>query len=685
MVRPIPAFGTRSNRVFGPHAFSTQAAGTSTAPSTVTFKALDGDSGTGNLPSSLTVNGATETPAISYLGAGAGASSWTADSGFGGGLAIAGTGADPLLSQLTPTTQTSDVAMSTQGGKAYQSASSSEGQVGTEDMVVELVVRGDAQPTNFCGTKLSVVSTAGAGWCVQQPNATQVRMLIRAAGTTFSATGSGSLGQWNVFHFFLDRDDATGNGFAVYVNGSFFTSVNPSSIAAQSLQGDSNFTVGAPGDLTTATGTNIALVRMWKRSNWFPGGATNATISAAVAKERMARYAGVYPSVALGTPTPLVMTRSSAAMIDIIDPSTFVRRLFPVGSNWPRLCSRRAVVSGLVVKGALIESTRTNLFQYSEELDQLAWNPTALAVTPNVLTAPTGAATMDAIIHDATTVQHRVFQTPTLSNAPYTQSVFATAGARNWLLIEDTTVANAKAWFDVTNGVVGTIGAGVGDAVIEPWGNGIFRCSIRFAGTVAAHTLNYSFTSADNVATDTGDSVTTTGYLWGAQIEQQETHGAYIATANTAASRSQDLLQYVGNDGNFVAGGPGTIQAVMLAQNYDQQSNGAIFSPTAGSATGLPDGASIAWSATGDVARGLVGSGGVAQMATNGTSDVFNGERRTLKLTWATNDGKLYVDGVQEGATDTVLTVPAAAPTIIQIGTQGPALVSSVQIDSAVV
>jgi hypothetical protein len=118
-----------------------------------------------------------------------------------------------------------------------------------------------------------------------------------------------------------------------------------------------------------------------------------------------------------------------------------------------------------------------NLLTYSQEFDNAAWGKARATVTANAATAPDGTSTADKLVEDATASNtHFIRQTPTLSNVNHAVSAFAKAGERSWLIlsIQDGTNAARLAWFNLSDGTIGTVGTNL-TAYIEALTNGWYR------------------------------------------------------------------------------------------------------------------------------------------------------------------------------------------------------------------
>jgi hypothetical protein len=695
--RPIPFGNRREYRVdqtttFGVVTSKVSGSGPAPEPSTTTFRAMktDGDSSLANLPSTFTVNAQSISPVQRLEAKNATTSVWTATTGVN--MAIASTGTLPTVGLDTALTSTLDKALRLAAGQVYQAGDTTTGDVGAlatnEDLIIEMVL--DYASFEASGRLVTKRTTStSAGWDFSEGTVTGRLQFNLGDGTTNLVTGTPGTGLpgLQVLHCFLDRDEATAaNGGGFYANGlvaSAFTTA-PNTLTG-SLSNASPLTVGSAGNFSLKSSHGVLYVAVYKQVALFPGGASNLPIFAAIANERAARLMGAFPTTALGTAAPNAATRTGTAMLDKV--TSGVRRMFTVGPNWvPRLVRRQELVGGEIINGPVVESARTNVLLQSETLDNASWTKLSSTVTANAAAAPDGSTNSDAVIADATTSQHGVSQAVTLAVAAYVYSGWALKGDRNFVFLENTTVAGAQTWFNLATGAIGTVGVGVSQATIEAWGNGLFRCSIRFTGTAAAHTLQASFATSDNTTTFAGDAVTASGFLFGMQCESGADHAStYIPTTTASATRSAEVLTYVGSDGNVAATGPTTLTCDVMLPVFDNVV-GTNFALTGGAATSQsPNGFGVALDPSTDAISAGVRAASVVQMATVGTTKLTDGERHTLKVTQDTNSGKAFVDGVQEGATDTVLTSPAVAPVVISIPAGANAIVGNVTISNAVV
>jgi len=81
--------------------------------------------------------------------------------------------------------------------------------------------------------------------------------------------------------------------------------------------------------------------------------------------------------------------------------------------------------------------------------------------------------------------------------------VFAKGEERDWIYLE-TDSGNVRQYFDVANGVLGTLVGTALQRAIDPAGDGWFRCHLSSAWTTGNRTALYGLASADNTPTYLG-------------------------------------------------------------------------------------------------------------------------------------------------------------------------------------
>jgi hypothetical protein len=194
------------------------------------------------------------------------------------------------------------------------------------------------------------------------------------------------------------------------------------------------------------------------------------------------------------------------------------------------------------VRGLLVESSGTNLALYSEAFDNAAWAKGASStIAPDTTTAPDGALTADTF----STVgggNGNIFKSLTVTaGTVYTASVYIKRGTWDWyrLMFYDGNTAQARAWFNLSTGALGTTGAGgtatYTGARIESLGGGWYRVSV--SGSITTTTGYWQLTPQDGDGS-TAQSSNTSAYIWGAQLEASPFATSYIPTTGTAVTRA---------------------------------------------------------------------------------------------------------------------------------------------------
>jgi 3-methyladenine DNA glycosylase Tag len=163
-----------------------------------------------------------------------------------------------------------------------------------------------------------------------------------------------------------------------------------------------------------------------------------------------------------------------------------------------------------------------NLALQSEAFDNASWLKFNSTITENATVSPNGTVSADKVYEDNTTNYHRVERTSSIDlGRSYTLSVFAKMAERSYVILSAQTYAGASAWFNLSNGTVGTVSGDLSgkQATIQNIGNGWYRVSLTWTANITgAATIRASVSNADNVSNYLGDG--TSGiYVWGAQLE----------------------------------------------------------------------------------------------------------------------------------------------------------------------
>jgi hypothetical protein len=212
----------------------------------------------------------------------------------------------------------------------------------------------------------------------------------------------------------------------------------------------------------------------------------------------------------------------------------------------------------------------------SDEFDNATWLKTALSVSAGATTGPTGSSDGDAIVEDGSSGDRYIFQSLTVSalTAEYALAFTVKAGTRSWCSIQmdDSTGALAKAWFNLSTGVVGTTTTTAGFSNLRTFvrdlGNGWYDCYILATKSSVQTTLSCVLrpANADNSTTYTGVNGSTAIYARRASligsfdglVPMRLVQTTSAAVAGTVASGS----------GIYVRGLPASTSGILLPGDW---------------------------------------------------------------------------------------------------------------------
>jgi hypothetical protein len=205
-----------------------------------------------------------------------------------------------------------------------------------------------------------------------------------------------------------------------------------------------------------------------------------------------------------------------------------------------------------------LEKQSTNLVTYSEQFDNAAWTKyQGGTITANSVTSPDGTQNADTLTVASGQTYSGIYQSVSASSDVYTVSIFAKYNTKRWLFFFDAS-ASAQGWFDIQNGVLGTIPSGH-TGTIENFGNGWYRCTFKKNTAVTPAYFQIGLVDTDGFSSPTSNG---SSYIWGAQLEASSYATSLINTTSSSATRVADAI------GN---------QTTSIAQAFTDNTKGTIF------------------------------------------------------------------------------------------------------------
>ncbi len=589
------------------------------------------------LEGSLTIGGQTVAPQWSFRARDALATSWSSSVG-GISMTLAGAGSNPTPDgELAPCDGDNDKAVrfNTTPTKNYRLSSGAHMIADGHDAIIEVVGRnGTATDSIFNGRGAS----AGVGLTV---TASTVAWALDGQSGLINFSSVVPAASW--FHSLFVIDGRTKanhylNGVPLHATGYDISSIT------SLVDASPDMTIGYRfGDVSGTTA--VAWLSQWTApAGWLPSAVIHEW-----ARARFALLCGLIPDSAFGSRNPITLTRTGA---------THRRRyvggavkLVPVGANWLRVDSDGTDYA-LTTEGA-----SGNSLTYSGDLNNAAWTKNDCTVTQ--AGAPASVITTQTpwgIIGSVASAKHSVSQTGPGVDQTHILSAIVKKGAKDWVGLS-AKASPVGCYFNLATGAVGSaIGAGVG--AIEALGDGVYRCSVAYAGGASVHAHHVFPASSDGSDTYTGDGASVDTWVYGVQHEELAAGVAtpYMRTDAAAVTRGAEVLCYSAT-GNVDAIEPSVI-ATVKATTYDATARAIVACSDEQTSNAIVLGGSAALDAEPrlDV---TVDAGAVAAIVASGSP---LSAWRALDATAKPNDTSLLIAGAHAaGSPDATSSVPVTS------------------------
>jgi hypothetical protein len=190
----------------------------------------------------------------------------------------------------------------------------------------------------------------------------------------------------------------------------------------------------------------------------------------------------------------------------------------------------RATSATRVNSDGLIEQVPYNLLQRSEEFNNAIWTKLNAAITSNSVVAPNNSLTADTFT--TSNVNATIDQNVTFQN-PCTFSVYVKYIDSQFIQLYAGVSSQARANFDILNGVLGNRGTDTSTSTIENVGNGWYKLTVTFINNSGASNIRIKFVASLTSGWGTASTnAINSAYLWGAQFVTGTSAKEYFPTTD---------------------------------------------------------------------------------------------------------------------------------------------------------
>jgi hypothetical protein len=581
-------------------------------------------SGASTLPPFVLASGAEIPLALRLRGESATATAWPSD----GPESLARGAGTPTPGRPAPFTDATGAVGLPADAPAYAAADAGVGAVGTDDFVLEVVLRAAA------GATVLDKRAGGAGWSLRETAIGQLALDLDdgVAANAVEITSDTTLAAGAWYHCLFWASHASGG--RADCDGSEGTI---SSLAALGkLDGPAALAAGG------GAAVDVALVALYRTA---AGGLGDPARWLEVSARRFATLTGVYPSFAQGTALPAAGLRGSLAYLDLQRTAGGPRQLFLVGPDWPRVACRTSE-TGVRDCGYLAEPHRVR--GVPADATSPTWQASGLTVAASATLFPDGQPRFAALAPSTAATTHALSGASTAGaqNQVFSFFVHRLTAAR----VAASGGAGGLAVFDLATGDVTQ--PPNARATMEAWGPDVYRCSYVLGN--AAGPTTYAVRLVDDAGNETfAGAGTPTLEVGGLQVDD----GLVLAGSLLAADpQLPDRLTFVADDGNLPTGASGAVHLGVLLPGGARVTDQAIVNLNRDAMFGDQ----VQLFVRGDMAGAgnvkfwrLVG--GVTHWTFDGAAPVTDGARHLVTARWDASSAHLLVD---DKATDMAAQAP---------------------------
>ena len=225
----------------------------------------------------------------------------------------------------------------------------------------------------------------------------------------------------------------------------------------------------------------------------------------------------------------------------------------------------------LACKGLLIEESRTNTLIQSNDFANVAWVKSNIGIGSTTNLSPDGSNNATLLIAGTASVSW-IFRSG-ITNSGSTVTFFAKSSGKRWAVVDASSGAGtAGVWFDLQNGVVGTVQSGY-TASIQQFPNGFYRCRVTYPSSGAGTFCVIGVSDNNGLFTSTASG--SNGIIfYGAQLEAGSFPTSYIPTTTASVIRSADVCSITASAfSGFYNPLEGTAVAVASANGFTTTNN----------------------------------------------------------------------------------------------------------------